>query len=620
MTTKTTTRSHASARKPPKPPKFPHVDRLEQYVEDVLSGARPACKWVRLACRRQVRDLERSKTDAAWPFVFEKARAERWCTFVSLLPHIKGRWADAGELITLEPWQCFLIGTLFGWVYRKGTMIDGRDHAGKRRFRRALWLIPRKNAKSTKAAAVGLGMLAIDGEHGAEVYSGATTEKQAWEVFGPARQMALKSPNFRAQFGVGVTAKNLHIVETASRFEPIIGNPGDGPSPSCAIHDEYHEHQTDAQVDSMKTGMGARDQPLQLIVTTAGENVEGPCYSAQLGLQQVLEGVVEDDRLHGIIYTIDQRAPGHDEKTHPNEPHDDWTSEAALAKANPNYGVSVSSQFLKDQLAEALRDPRKQAVYKTKHLNIWVQARAAFFNVQRWIESAALYEGRPIAMLDFVGDPCMAGLDLSSKLDLSSVQFVFMLARCKSPVAAALSALGFQYVCFGWNYCPEVTINSPENTKRDLYRGWVAGGHLIQTDGGITDMPRIERDVLAAAKTYQLEKVAYDQSHATQMATNFQNAGLPIEEFGQTAKNYTEPMKEVDARTRFLQLANDGNACMRWQISNVVAKVNAKDEVFPRKERFENKIDGPVALIMAMAVTLQGPQLSAYEGRGLRLL
>lgn len=616
--TATKTRSRRSSG--PREPKHPHVAKAEQYITDVLSGAQPACKWVRLACRRQQRDLERSRTDPTWPYVFDRAVAERVCRFVELLPHIKGRWADAGEALRLEPWQCFAFVVTWGWVHRKGVKVDGRDVAGKRRFRRAGWFIPRKNSKSTMAAAGGLYMLAADGEYGAEVYSGATSEKQAWEVFGPARLMALRSPDFRSQFGVGVTASNLHILENGSRFEPIIGNPGDGPSPSMAIHDEYHEHASDAQVDSMKTGMGAREQPLQLIVTTAGENVEGPCYNFQLGLQQVLEGVVEDDRLFGIIYTIDQRPPGHTAESHPDELDDDWTSEDALRKANPNYGVSVSSAFLKDQLAEALRDPRKQGTYKTKHLNVWVQARAAYFNVQRWIDSGVLYDGHPVRMDQFAGDPCMAGMDLAAKLDLASVQFIFMLARCRSPVAKFLADLGFQYACFGWNYCPEKRVHDLDNTKRELYQAWVAGGHLIATDGGLIDLPRIERDVLAASKTYQLEKVGYDPTHATQMAINLDAAGVPIEEIRQTVVMLSDPMKWVDARSREMHLANDSNPCMRWQVSNVVAKVDAKDNVYPRKEREENKIDGPVALIMAMAVTLQGPQLSAYESRGLRTL
>lgn len=165
-----------------------------------------------------------------------------------------------------------------------------------------LLLVPRKNGKSALAAAIGLYMLVADGEHGAEVYSGATSEKQAWEVFRPAKLMAQRSPALLSHFGLTVNAKNLHVLGNGSRFEPIIGTPGDGASPSCAIVDEYHEHPTDVLYSTMETGMGAREQPLMLVITTAGDNIAGPCYSMQQEAQAMLEGTRPDDEMFALIY------------------------------------------------------------------------------------------------------------------------------------------------------------------------------------------------------------------------------------------------------------------------------------------------------------------------------
>src|SRR5690606_4766887 len=159
---------------------------------------------------------------------------------------------------------------IFGWL---------RKDDGLRRFRRAMLLVPRKNGKSAWAAAIGLYMLLHDGEFGAEVYSGATTEKQAWEVFNPAKLMAARNEPLKQKYGLTVNASNLHVLANGSKFEPLIGKPGDGSSPSCAIIDEYHEHDTDDLLGTMQTGMGARQQPLLLVITTAGWNVAGPCYA-----------------------------------------------------------------------------------------------------------------------------------------------------------------------------------------------------------------------------------------------------------------------------------------------------------------------------------------------------
>jgi phage terminase large subunit-like protein len=236
--------------------------------------------------------------------------------------------------------------------------------------------VPRKNGKSALSAGIGLYMLCADGEFGAEVYSGATNEKQAWEVFKPARLMAMRTPALCSRFGVDVNARSLVRVDDESKFETITGDPGDGQSPSCSIHDEYHEHADDGQVDTMQTGMGARDQPLQVLITTAGDNLAGPCYARLHDERSKLAGSAKgggppiDDETFFVEYTIDE--------------DDDWKSEAALRKANPNFDVSVSGDFLLARQRDAIAMPRKAGVFKTKHLNLWVSAKAAWFDVEAW--------------------------------------------------------------------------------------------------------------------------------------------------------------------------------------------------------------------------------------------
>lgn len=568
------------------------------WARRVVAGEIPQCKWIRLQCQRHLDDLAR-QADPDFPFRFDERAAERPCRFLERMPHTKGKWAREGKRISLEPWQSFKTIALFGWK---------RKRDGLRRYRKALILEPRKNAKSTWAAGIGLYMLCADGEHGAEVYSGATNEKQAWEVFKPARIMAQKMPALRRKFGLQVNAKNLHILETGAKFETLIGKPGDGSSPSCSIHDEYHEHPTDAQVDAMETGMGAREQPLLLIITTAGSNLAGPCYAAQVEAQKVLEGVIENDELFALIFTVD--------------PEVDWTSELALRMANPNYDVSVGADFLRARQRDAINNARKVGVFKTKHLNMWVQAATAYFNVQRWLESA-----RPEMRLeDFRGQPCRLGLDLASKVDIAALEILFDLERCDCPKAAELREAGYRYARFGRYYLPEATVDLGEN---EHYQGWVRQqpdgrpGWIKATDGNMTDYFEILDDIVGIegedgrrrgglTRDHTVEEVAFDPSQATMFVTALARENVTCVEVGQTVLNLSEPLKEMEGLVRSKAIAHDGDPVMLWMLSNVVVRPDlTKDNVYPRKERPENKIDGVVAHVIALGRFIAAPETGA---------
>ena len=528
----------------------------------MLSGDIPAGKWIKLACERHLRDIARSKTKE-WPYKFDREKAEQVCRFVERFRHVKGKWATQRERIQLQPWQCFFFCSIFGWVHKK---------TGLRRFRKVRKYVARKNGKSTDVAALGLYMLAGDGETGSEVYSGATTEKQAWEVFGPARQMALNSPDFRSAFAVDINAKSLSTTLNMGKFEPVIGKPGDGASPHCSITDEYHEHATDEQLSTFETGMGAREQPLSVVTSTAGDNIAGPCRDDWLECQRILLGIVEDDRTFCLIYAADD--------------DDDWTSEIALRKANPNYGVSVDPEFLLAQQRDAINNPRKQGHFKTKHLNLWVQARDAYINMQRWNEC----RDDALSLDDFAGQPCYMGMDLASKVDLTALELLFPME-------------GGRYARFGLYYLPEETVRLPENQH---YQAWEIEGHLIVTEGNQTDYFRILDDIKDLASRFDIQEIAFDPHNATMLVTALQNEGLPLVSFGPTVLNFSEPMKQVEALIRDRKLLHDGDPVCAWSMSNVVAKMDRKDNVYPNKERPENKIDPFVALCAAMGRAMIG--------------
>lgn len=568
----------------------PHVQAAAEYARGVIRGSVPACRWVKLACKRQVHDLKQARK-RDFPYRFDEAAAARVCRFVERLPHIKGKWArklPGGKqpTITLEPWQCFILTTIFGWV---------RKADGRRRYRQAYICVPRKNGKSILAAAIGLYMLVADREIGAEVYSGATSEKQAGEVFEPAFKMVQQTVGLadHYQLETSGTWKNpqaIYSLRSGSSFKRVIGKPGDGSSPSLAIVDEYHEHKTDDMVDTMLTGMGAREQPLLLVITTAGSDTAGPCYAYQQDVQSVLEGVISNDELFGIIYSIDEG--------------DDWTSEKALRKANPNFGISVDGDILRAALRDALANSRYQSRYKTKHLNVWVGARDPFFNHDQWLQLA----DPTLTLAQFADEECYAGLDLASKIDIASVALVFRREVDGNE----------HYYVFARHYLPEARALDPDCRH---YVGWVADGALIATGEEMIDHGRIRDDLLDDAGEYTLVEVGFDPYNATQLAGELLAEGIAAVEVPMRARHLSDPMKYLDGLIRAKRIHHNGDPVLSWMMGNVTAKLDANDNVFPRKERVENKIDGAVALIIAMSRALAGEQnASVYESRGVLYL
>lgn len=543
---------------------FPNVDIANKWAKQVVLDKIPACKWVKLACERHLNDLKRSK-NKDFPYKFDARLAEKKIAFVELLPHTKGEWAMRRMTITLEAWQKFGIACTFGWVRKKD---------GFRRFRESYWEVPRKNGKSVIAAGVALNMLANDGEFGSEVYAGATTEKQAWEVFKPARLMAIRSPDFVETAGILINAGSLEIPEEGSVFEPIIGDPPDGQSPHCAIVDEFHEHPTSALYDTMQTGMGARRQPLIFTITTAGFNIEGPCYDLRGRVQEMLLGTVPDDELFGWMWTIDE--------------DDDWTDPKVLAKANPNFGVSVYSDYLESQQRRAIQNASKQNAFKTKHLNLWVSSRTAYFNMEKWQACA----DNTLKFDDFSDVPCLMPIDLASKVDICArINLFYRVENGK-----------LHYYCIDPRfYLPEDTVmNGDEKQVLDRYQKWMNQGVLEVHDGSENDFSLVASDLINDAKKVPLTEVPYDEWGGFQVSRDIEDAGYETVKMPKTTKTFSPAMKELVAAISSGRFHHDGHPILSWMIGNVISKPDANENDFPRKEKSSKKIDGAVALLMGI--------------------
>lgn len=563
---------------------YKNVNAANQYARDVVKGKIVVCKYVIDACQRHLNDLEQEKSKS-FKYKFNKDFAEKVCKFIQLLPHTKGEWAFKRMPITLEPWQLFIFCCVFGWVHKKTNL---------RRFREVYTEIPRKNGKSAISAGAGLYCFSADDEFGSEVYSGATTEKQAWEVFRPARLMCKNTPMLCEAFGITVNASNLSRIADGARFEPLIGNPGDGASPSCAIVDEYHEHDTDALYTTMLTGMGARKQPLMWAITTAGYNIEGPCYDKRREVIDMLNGTVLNDELFGVIYTIDEG--------------DDWTDPRMLEKANPNIGVSVYRDFLLSQQQKAINNARLANTFKTKHLNVWVSARSAFFNMVSWSNC----EDKNLSLDEFAGQPVIRSYDLARKLDMNSGIRLFR--RIIDGKRHYYSISPKFWVPYDSVYGCDVE----DRKTAERFQKWVNTGHLNVTDGAEIDYREILYEAIESNKSNPVEVSAIDPHGATNLSHQLDDEGLNPVTIIQNYTNLSDPMKELEAAVESGRFHHDGNPILTWCISNVIGKYASgnDDIVRPIKERNENKIDGAVALIMAIGRIIlsdQDANESIYE-------
>lgn len=540
-----------------------HCAKAKKYEEDVLSGKIPACTYVKQAIRRQRDDLKRwSKPDS--PFYFDQAEGNRVCKFVELLPHTKG--ALRGQKIKLEPWQCWVLTTIFGWRRRSDN---------RRRFGRVYIEVPRGNGKSALSSAVALYCLLADREPGAEVYSFATTRDQAGIVFGDAKQMAMMCEPLRKKFGLEVLAKALFVPSTNSTFQAksAEGSTLDGLNTHFACIDELHAHKTRAVYDVVETSIGKRLNPILWVITTAGFDTAGICYEVRTMVREVLARTVEDETQFGIIYTIDEG--------------DDWKTEAALIKANPNWGVSVMPKMVLPLQLKAITLASAANNFKTKHLDVWCQAGAAWMDMTEWHKGE-----RVVDLDDFEGRSCVIGLDLGAKNDLTAKVYVFKTEGDDGRP---------RYQVFSRLYLPQTAIDKGTVSQ---YSGWADTGVIQVTGGAMTDLTRIEEELREDLSRFDVQAIAYDPWQATQLANDLSEDGAPMVEYRNTVQNVSEPMKWLEALVQDGRLDHDGNPAMTWMMGNVVAKVDAKDNIFPRKERYESKIDGPVALIYALAMYL----------------
>ena len=557
-----------------------HLQDAIKYAKDITQGVIPGCIYVRQACQRMLNDMDRQGTEG-FPYHLDEEAANKICDFIELLPHIKGVWARQKQLLVLEPWQKFILCNVFGWL----------DEAGNRRFKTSYEEVPRKNAKSTVTSGVGLYLMTVDGEPGAEIYSAATTEDQAKIVWKVAKAMIQRCEGIQREFGVAWNAKSIFRHDDESLFKPLTRDQGgnlDGLNIHGGLIDELHAHKTRDLFDVIETGTGSRTSPLIWLITTAGSNQAGICYEQRSYSIKILSGAVEDEEYFAIIYTIDK--------------DDDWTDPAVWAKANPNWEVSVNPDDMRRKARKAMQIASAQANFLTKHLNVWTNADTLWLDQNAWAKC-----GDPTLNIeDFWGADCYISLDLATTTDLVSKAYLFMEGGEEDEDDE-------EYYLFVRHYVPEEVV---ENSQNSQYKGWAIDGRFIVTDGNVTDFATIEEDVKTDAGDFHVLNCGYDPWQGQYLSNNLSDEGLVMVEVRQNVQTISPAMKWFEALVLSGRLHHEDCPVLNWMISNTVCHTDVKENVYPRKEMPQNKIDGVVASLMTITQVLPSADeenTSAYD-------
>lgn len=531
-------------------------DLTIKYAKEVLAGNIVAGEYVKLACMRHMNDLKRSKTKK-FEWKFDTQIAEKYFRFFGLLQHSKGKWA--GKPIMLELWQCFIVGSIFGWVHKK---------TGVRKYKTSYTQIARKNGKSTLMAGIGLAGFTIDGEQGAEVYSVATKKDQARIIFDEAVRMVKSSPYIKEH--ISVYRNNMSMPSTNSKFEPLSSdaNSLDGLNLSMGLVDELHAHKTRDVWDVLETATGARTQALINAITTAGFNINGICHELYDYVCNVLKGVIEDERIFGYIAQLDK--------------DDDPFDEANWIKANPNLGVSVNIEDLRAKAKKAKEIPAAQNNFFCKHLNMWVNQKVRWMPMDKWKECQEVNKDFDVNTL--ISKSCYVGVDLSATTDITSVSLEFPLEN------------GY-YAVINHSFIPEENIEERERRDKVSYTTWIREGYMTATPGNVVDYDWIQSYIMEMAKKYKIIEMDYDPWNATQFANNMMNEGVECVEIRQGYRTLSEPTKDILKIVLAGKLIYLGNPVLTWSANNAVAVSDPAGNIKLDKSKAEQRIDPIISLI-----------------------
>lgn len=514
-----------------------------------------------------------------------KHAGEHAVAFIEQLKHTKGKWA--GKPFKLMPWQKKIILDIFGNVNKDGFRI----------VRTAYIEIPKKNGKSELAAAVALYLLFADGEMGAEIYSAASDREQAAIVFNVACQMVEQNDDLYKSCRIIKSQKRI-IVEQTNSFYHVLSADVDnkhGFNTHGVIFDELHTQPKRDLWEVLTEGSGAaREHMLTFAITTAGYDRESICWEQHQYAMQIINGIIEDPQFYPVIYGV------------PEE--EDWELENNWIIGNPSIGEILKIEDFRSDFKKAKQVPAKQNIFRRLRLNQWTQQNVRWIDMTIWDAAAQKVDDRLLKH-----QKCYAGLDLSSVSDMSA--FVAVFERVNSDILDVIAKI----------YCPEAKLTDDTNKYQSQYKIWAKQGVLTTTPGNAIDYAFIKRDIIEFASEYNLISMNIDrlfQGYQMSMELEDELSGTTeVATMGMGFMSMAQPMKTFESKVLKLEINHQGNPVLRWMMDNTVVKMDEAGNYKPDKRNSQGKIDGIVALVMAIDRWERDANISSvYESHGIRTL
>lgn len=515
---------------------------------------------------------------------YDKGKADRAVNFFRNLKHTKGKWH--GESFGLLPWQEQAIRDIYGIVKEDGF----------RQFTTAYVEIPKKMGKSELAAGVALKQLCADGEQRAEVYSCAADRDQASIVYDVANDMVQMCPALAKKIKIYKSKRQMTYLPTNSKYKVLSAEAytKHGLNVSGVVFDELHAQPNRKLFDVMTKGSGdARNQPLYFLITTAGNDTKSICYEIHKKALDIIKGTKTDPTFYPVIFGAD--------------PDDDWTDEEVWKKANPSLGITVDIDKVRAACESAKQNPTEENSFRQLRLNQWVKQEIRWMPMKRWDECAFDVDAEALK-----GRVCYGGLDLSSSTDITAFVLVFP-PRDPNDITEKYYVMPFFWI-------PEESIEL--RTKRDKvnYELWRRSGQIMATEGDVIHYSYIEKFIEQLGEQYNIRDIAFDRWGATQMVQNLEGMGFTVVPFGQGFRDMSPPTKELMKLVLERKIAHGGNPVLWWMFDNVVVSQDAAGNIKMNKEKSTEKIDGAVALVMALDRAIRcgyDDGASVYDGRGL---
>jgi len=542
--------------------------RAEQYIKDVNTGKQRVGKYIRLAIKRHLDDLKKSKKKD-FPYFFSPTHAQGAIDSVEVQKLAYGE--KSGEPFILMPWQATILYLAYGWR-RKSNQ--------SRRFLKAYIKVPRGNAKTEFLAAVGNIGFFFEDVKDPQIWWVSSTVTQSKIGFSRQKEMARhlidEDPTFNELFGL--RAERIYEKMGGGFVGFLSSRPQDGFSPSYGLVDEYHEFPNDERIHSLESGMIKRSNVFTWIITTAGTNPNGPCAEFEKRCKAMLDGSVENDQLLAFCYDLDET--------------DDWTDPKNWPKVNPSWGVSVNPEIFKSEFDKAVSEGVvKENNFKTKNLNIWVAS------AQGWIRDEVFRAaGKKFDPSILDGKHCFGGLDLSLTDDMSALCLLF-----PSEVEGEKSH------CIMYYWCTEKTAYERNRNDGIPYLQWAKDGYLKLIPGATIDFDVIKNDIRALYKKYKFHSCAIDPWRKKEIIIDLNDefGKVPtqtedfFEVFAQSAKMFTAPLSDMERAIKKKTLNHGHHPILEWNNRNVALYIDGNGNFKMDRKKSKEKIDGMVALGMA---------------------